>query len=130
MKIVYIKETEETNDIIKRILLKIKVFFNIIKIENDNIYCLPIFKDCNLSKYRTKRLSSKIYKLIEKSEISRVVLSEYLNSNQLLKNYLYSGNIDILDGRYLFKSLSCKILEYIFKIKNKPIELRRGFFIG
>ena len=130
MKIIYIKESKETCDIVKRIILKMKKFLNIIKIENDNIYYLPIFKDSKLSKYRIKRLYSKIYKLLERDETSCVVLSEYLNSNQLLKNYLYSENINILDGRYLFKNMSCEILEYIFKIKNKPIELRRSIFIN
>jgi len=130
LKIVYIKETKETCDIVKRIILKIKKFLNIIKIENDNIYCLSIFKKSKLSKFRMKRLSNKIYKLLEKNETNCVVLSEHLNSNGLFKNYLYSKNINILDGRYLFKNLSCKILEYIFKIKNKPMELRRSIIIG
>ena len=130
MKVIYIRENEEISNIVKKILLKIKKVFNIIKIKNDNIYYLPILKSCNLSKYRIKKLSSKIYKLIEKNDTNCIVLSEYLNNNQLLKNYLYRENINILDGRYLFKSLSLKILEYIFKIKNKPIELRGSFFIS
>lgn len=130
MKVIYIKENEQIGNIIEKMLLKIKKFFNIIRIENDNIYYLPIVKGSNLSKRRIKRLYSRIYKLIEKEETNCVVLSEYLNTNQLLKNYLYSENINILNGRYLFKSLSFKILEYIFKIKNRPIELRRSFFVG
>jgi len=130
LKIVYIKETKETCDIVKRIILKIKKFLNIIKIKNNNIYFLSIFKKSKLSKFRMKRLSNKIYKLLEKNETNCVVLSEHLNSNGLFKKYLYCKNINILDGRYLFKNLSCKILEYIFKIKNKPMELRRSIIIG
>ena len=130
MKVIYIKEAEEISNIREKTLLKIKRIFNIIRIENDNTYCLPIFKGYNLSRYKIKRLANKIYKLIENDQTNCIVLSEYLNNSQLLKNYLYSENINILDGKYLFKSLSCKILEYIYEIKNKPIELRRGFFVG
>lgn len=130
MKIIYIKETEETCDIIKRIILRIKKIFNFVKIENsDNniIYYLPVFKDSKISKYRIKKLVNKVNTLLEKDNSNTIVLSEHLDKNQLLKNYLYAENINILDGRYLFKCLTHKILEYILKIKNKAMEFRRGF---
>ncbi len=130
MKIIYIKEAEETCDIVKRIILKIKKYLNIIKVQstNDNtIYYLPIFKNSKISKYRIKKLSNKINRLLEVDGSNNIVLSEYLNNNQLLKNYIYIENINILDGRYLFKCLTYKILEYIFKTKNIAMEFRRGF---
>lgn len=130
MKIIYIKETEETCDIIKRIILRIKKIFNFVKIENsDNniIYYLPVFKDSKISKYRIKKLVNKVNTLLEKDNSNTIVLSEHLDKNQLLKNYLYAENINILDGRYLFKCLTYNILEYIFRIKNKAMEFRRGF---
>jgi len=130
LKIIYIKETEETCDIIKRIILRIKKIFNFVKIENsDNniIYYLPVFKDSKISKYRIKKLVNKVNTLLEKDNSNTIVLSEHLDKNQLLKNYLYAENINILDGRYLFKCLTHKILEYILKIKNKAMEFRRGF---
>lgn len=133
MKIIYIKETEETCDIVKRIILRIKRFLNIIKVEkinNKKIYYLPFFKGNKISKYRTKRLANKLNKLLEADGSSNIVLSEYLDNNQLLKNYLYNENINILNGRYLFKCLTHKIIEYIFKVKNKTIELRRSFVVG
>lgn len=127
---VYIRETEETCDIVKRILLRIKRFLNIIRVEDngDNkMYYLPIFKDSKFSKYRIKKAANKINSLLERHGASNVVLSEYLDKNQLLKNYLYSKNINILNGRFLFKCLTHQIIEYIFKIKNKAVEFRRGF---
>ncbi len=127
MKIIYVRETEETSSIIQRILIHIKRFFNIINIENDTYY-IPVFLRSKLSKHTIKRLTSKINLLLEKHNSTTVALSEYLNSNKLFKNYLYSNNISILDGRFLFKCLIYKIVEYIFKIKNKQIELRRNFF--
>ncbi len=131
MKIIYIKETEQTCDIVKAIMLKIKKFFNFIKIENIEeraIYYLPIFKDTKISKYRIKKFSNKINKLLERDGANTIVLSENLTNNQLLKIYLFSKNINILDGRLLFKCLTNKILEYIYKVKNKKIELRRSSY--
>jgi len=133
LNVIYIKEREDTCDIIKRIMIKMKKFLNIIKIQNINnslIYELPIFKDCKISKYRIRKLSNRINKLLEKDGSNCIVLSEYLNGKQLLKNYLYIENINILNGRYLFKCLTYKILEYIFKIRNKQMEFRRNFIVN
>jgi len=132
LKVVYIKETENTHDVIKRILVRIKKFLNIIKVEKDNITMLylPIFKGSKISKYRIKGLSNKINKVLEREDTSIIVLSEYLNNNQLLKNYLYSNNINILDGKFLFKCLINKVINYIFKIKNITKEIRKSYIIN
>ncbi len=127
MKIIYIKETEKTYSIIEKMLLNLKKFLNIVKVKDNNMYYLPVFKGSKLSEYRIKRLTNKINSLLEIDGTSTVALSEYLNSNQLIKNYLYSKNIDILNGRFLFKCFICEIIEYIFKIKNKAMEFRRSF---
>ena len=129
LKIIYIKEYKETSNIKKRILLNIKKILNIIKIKN-NTYYLPIFKDTKLSKYRIKKITNKINRLLEKDGANSIAISEYLYSNQLFKNYLYSNNINILNGRYLFKCLTYQIIEYILKTKNKEMEFRRSFFFN
>lgn len=126
----YIRESEKTGDIVKRILLHIKRRLNIIKVEHseENKMCyLPVFKETKLSKRRVKRISNKINSLLEREGISNIVLSEYLDDNQLFKNCLYSKNINILDGRFLFKCLTYQIIEHVFKIKNKAMEFRRSF---
>ena len=133
MKSIYVKETDETCDFIKRFLLEIKKIFNIVKVDNNTnkiIYNIPIFKDNKTSKYRIKKLSNKINKLLERDGSNTIVLSENLGNNQLLKNYLFAQNINILDGRYLFKCLTYKVLEYIFKIRKKKMELRRNYYIN
>ena len=130
MKIIFIKETKNKCDFIKRSWFKIEKILNIIKTETINnsiVYSLPILRTSKISQYRIKKLSDKINKLLEKDGANTIVLSEGLYKNELLKNYLYSFNINILDGRYLFKCLTYETLEYIFKIKNKKIELRRSF---
>lgn len=127
MKIIYIKEIEETCDIVKIIIIKIRKALNIIKTKyyNDKkIYYLPIFRNKKTSKYRIKKLVNKINELLEKDGAGNVVLSECLENNKLLKNYLYGKNINILNGTFLFKSLIYKILEYIFEVRNKEIKYR------
>ena len=133
MKIIYIKETEETCDIVKRIIIIIKRIFNFIKIENINeriIYYLPVFKNSKISRRRIKKIANRIIRLLEVDASNNIVLSEYLNNNQLLKNHLYNENINILDGRGLFKCLTFKTLEYICNIKDKKIELRRSIYLS
>lgn len=125
MKIIFIREIEETCDIVKRIIIKLKKFFNNIKIENTNgniVYNLPIYRESKISKYRIKKICNKINKLLERDGVNAIVLSKYLGRNELLKNYLYSKNIHILNGRYLFKCLTYETLEYIYKVKNIKME--------
>ena len=127
MKVCYIREKEETCDFIKRIWLRIKRLFNIIEIKEENdklIYYLPIFSDTKISKYKIKRLTKKIVGKIEDEGINNIALSKKLEENELLKMSFYSNNINILDGRYLFKCLSYELIEYVLKIKNKKIQER------
>ena len=127
MRVVYIKETDKTCDIVKVIVIKIRKILNIIKMQEDKkkiIYYIPVFNDTKISKLRTKKIVKKIIKLLEKEETYNVALSECLENNELFKNYLYSGNINILDGRFLFKCLINKILKYLFEITDK--EMKRG----
>lgn len=133
MNVIYVREIEETSNIIKRIISKIKKILNIIKIENNDnntIYYLPIYKNSKVSKYRTKKICKKIKKILEQNGKNTVALSRYLGNKQLLKNYLYSNNINILNGRHFFKYLIPNILEYIFKIKQQKMELRRSNYLN
>lgn len=128
MKICYIKEKEETCDFVKRIILRIKRYFNIIEVKESEeklIYNLPIFKNTKLSKYRINKLCKKIADKLNNQGITNIVLSKHLETVKLLKLKLYCKNLNILDGRLLFKSLIYEIIEYILKIKGKKIEERR-----
>lgn len=133
LKAIYISETMQTCDFVKRFILSIKRIFNIVKIDNikgKTIFYLPIYQNNRLSKYRIKKISKKIINLLKKEGISDIVLSNYLETVDLLKNNLYSNNLNILDGRYLFKCLSYKVIEYIFKLKKKTMKLRRSFIVN
>ncbi len=125
MKFVYIKETNQTCDIIKRIILKIKYFFNIIDIktvQNKIIYLLPIYFNKNINEHRINKISKKIISKLEKDGVRNIILSKYIGTIKQLKNNLYSANVNILDGRYLFKCLSYDIINYISKRKNEDIK--------
>ena len=118
MKICYIKEMNETCDFVKRILIKIKKLFNIVEFSEDKgktTIILPLFKS-NIIK--DKKINRKLYD----NNIENVVLSNYLEENEILKQKLYCQNINILDGRYLFYLLIPEIVDYILKRQKKKLE--------
>ena len=133
LKVIYIRESESKNSFLYKIKLLFKKCFNVFNkeiIDEKVIYFLPVICSKNISKYRVKKLVNKLNKVLEKEESSVVVLSEYLYNNSLFKNYLYSNNIHILNGRFLFKCLIYKIIEYLFNIKNIEMRFRRNYFIN
>ena len=126
MKMGYIRETEEINGFFKKLnFIKNRIFniINLEKNENKDIYYLPIDKNTKISKYEVKRILKKLIKILEKNGIYNVAISKYLDNINNFKTYLYSQNINILDGKYLFKCLVYDILIYIFNKRNKHIEL-------
>lgn len=130
LNICYIKETEETCDFVKRILVKIKRFFNIIELKKDNgktIIVLPILKSSKIKNKKIIKISKRINKKLYDSNIENVVLSNILSNNILLKQKLYEQNINILNGRYLFNLLVPEVIEYILKRQKKKIENRRNY---
>lgn len=125
MKFAYIEEKLNANNFINKVITKIKCFFNVIDKESNDkytIYYLPISGNDKTRKSIIKRLSNKLIMSLENSGINTIVLSSKMQQLIYLKNNLFSQNINILDGRYLFKILSIQIIEYILKIKNENIE--------
>ena len=125
MKTIFIKEMDRKRKIVEKIINKLKYIFNkidIIEEKNNKIYVLPIYANKKLKKYKIKNIAKKIVKKLEQEGTNKVILSESLKSIVLLKNCLYSENINILNGRYLFKCLPIEIIEYILKFKNEKIE--------
>ena len=102
-------------------MIKIKIFYiekmdkhkrfgKKIEIQNDNIkiyYNLEIEKNIK-----------KIIKNLLKQEIYNVVLDKSLWDNDKFKNYLYSNNINIIDGKWLKKYMTLDILNYIITKKQ------------
>lgn len=128
MKIGYIRETEESKSFLEKLNLFFKKIFNIIdvKIENGKIiYYLPISNKTKLTTYRIRRILKKLVIILEKEGIYNIAVSKYLSKDEF-KLYLYSQNINILNGRYLYKCLVYDLLKYIFDKSKKQMELRRG----
>lgn len=57
------------------------------------------------------------------------MLCKELNKNEEFKNNIYSKNINILDGRWLYNFLLNDILIYILKLKNTEIEKQEIYIL-
>ncbi len=111
-----IEESDKPNRIFR--MLKI------IKID-DNKIILPINNEETNRKYQHK-LAEKTYKVLEKTNSNKVVVSKKINEYNYFTNYLNSLNIDIVDGKWLFKIMIPNILNYIierYELKKQEIEL-------
>lgn len=127
MNICYISETHETCDFVKRIVIKIKKIFNIVEFSEDNgktTITLPLFKSNRIRNKKIIKIAKRINKKLYDNNIENVVLSNYLEKNEILKQKLYCQNINILDGRYLFYLLIPEIIEYI--LKRQKVKLQNG----
>lgn len=127
MNICYISEMHETCDFVKRIVIKIKKIFNIIEFNEDNgktTITLPLFKSNKIRNKKIIKIAKRINKKLYDNNIENVVLSNYLEGNEILKQKLYCQNINILDGRYLFYLLIPEIIEYI--LKRQKVKLQNG----
>ena len=89
---------------------KHKRFGKKIEIQNDNI---KIYYNLE-----TEKNIKKIIKNLLKQEIYNVVLDKSLWDNDKFKNYLYSNNINIVDGKWLKKYMTLDILNYIITKKQ------------
>lgn len=118
MTLFFIQESKEQNkfkSIINRILNKIeektdgnKMFLTLpIKIVEAH-GCAPK-KTKEIKPKKIKKITNKL----EKYNIKTAILSDELYDIESLKNSLYAKNINILDGRFLFKCLTEKIVDYI-----------------
>ncbi|MGN1302018.1 MAG: hypothetical protein ACI4U9_05835 [Clostridia bacterium] len=112
MAIFFIEERKEKNKYklkINNLLSKIEE-----KADGDRVFLsLPIKED----KIKEKKIK-KLVKQMQKYKIKTAVLSENLYNIEILKNELYSMNINILDGKYLFKLLTEETIKYICKKTN------------
>lgn len=117
MALFFLQESKEKD----KYKLKLKSILN--KIEEKNagnkfFLTLPVSVD-------NKIKDKKFIKLVEqlgKYKMKTVVLSEGLYNIEVIKNNLYSRNIDILDGKFLFKLLTEEIIHYLCKKIRKNIE--------
>lgn len=124
MGIVYIKEYENNSKIKK----SIAQILNYVKIENK---AEKVFYNIAINENKKNiKLNKKINRYLKESNSNTVVLSNNLLKNEQLKNALYENNINILDGRKLFKILSYDILKEIYRYKKSDIKNRKYIYTG
>ena len=117
MALFFLQESKEKN----KYKLKIKNMLNKIEEkhkENKVFLNLPVNVD---NKIKDKKFI-KLVEQLENYNIKTIVLSERLYNIEVLKNNLYASNIDVLDGKYLFKLLTEEIINYLCKKIRKNIE--------
>lgn len=129
MRICYIKQAENVDEYInytsklnikfmKNIIMNVKRILGIITIKpiGDGILFFVPYKKKNEIK-----LADKIAKKLQYYNIENIVIENKLQSDNF-KNILYEYNINILNGRWLFKFLLIDILKYISNLKNEKLE--------
>lgn len=113
--VVYIKQTEHI-----KLINKVFKISKIKEIDNRTVIYLPMNEKTR--KRRQERIIKKLSEYLYKNSIKNVVLENKLMSNELVKNILYSNNINILDGTKLSKFLVYNVIQKIYKYKNKNIQ--------
>lgn len=104
----YIQETDKPNIIFK--------VFNIIQLKDDKII-LPIEEE-KIPTKKAKKLANKTNKILKEAISKKVVISKKIKKQEEYTNFLHTYNLDIIDGKWLYETLSCKILDYILKKKQ------------
>ena len=119
-----IEDLSKINNKTKKIIYFFRNLFIIIGIEklNNNIICyIPKNYIKIIYKFIAKIVSKKICNVLYDNNINNVVLSNKLKTNNIIINAIQSENIEILDGRELFKDLILKIIEYVLSLQNEDI---------
>lgn len=98
--------------------------FNIIQLQEDKII-LPIHEK-KISSRKAQKLAQKTKKILDKTISKRIVLSENIQNQEEYINLLHTYDFDIIEGKWLFEVLSCKVLDYILEkkeIKKEEVQI-------
>lgn len=98
----------------------IQKLFNMIELEGNKII-LPIDEKGMKSK-QAQKLAKKTKKIFEKAKSKKIVISEKVQEQEEYRNLLDTYDLEIVEGRWLFEVLSCKVLEAIVKKQNRKKE--------
>lgn len=104
----YVQEADKPNFIFR--------IFNIIQLKEDKII-LPI-DEKKISSRKAQKLAKKTKKILDKTISTKIVISEKIQKQKEYVNLLHTYSIELINGKWLFEVLSCKILEYILGKKG------------
>lgn len=79
-----------------------------------------------MSLKKAKKLANKTQKILDKTNCKKVIISKWIKTQEYYKNYLYSNELDIVEGKWLFEVLSSQVLAYIVnkkKIKKEETQV-------
>ena len=104
----YIQESDKPSCILN--------FFNIIKLD-DNKIILPI-SDEEVSDKKAEKLAIRTKAILDETSCKKIVISKKIKRNQNYINKLHTYQYEISDGKWLFKALTDKVLDYIVEKKK------------
>lgn len=104
----FIKENDKPNKILE--------LLNIVKLEGNKII-LPVNRE-NIVNKKTKKIADKAVKILNQTNCNKVIISKNIKRYEDFMNYLFSNNIDIVEGKWLFEVLEYDIIKYIQEKKN------------
>lgn len=104
---------------------KIRKIFNIVELEQNRVI-LPITKseieNGKLSQKKAQILAKNIVNKLKNAIGNNVILSKEIKKQKNLVNYLYSQNMNIIDGKWLFGILSDEAITYVVNKKRMKKE--------
>lgn len=104
---------------------KICKIFNIVELEQNRVI-LPITKseieNGKLSQKKAQILAKNIVNKLKNAIGNNVILSKEIKKQKNLVNYLYSQNMNIIDGKWLFGILSDEAITYVVNKKKMKKE--------
>lgn len=112
----YIQETDKPKLILKML--------NIPIVKEDKII-LPIEEE-KISIKKAERLAKRTIAILEKANNQKIVLSKKTSKQEDYVNFLNSYGAKIIEGRWLFKALTLKALDYVVekkRLKKEEIQL-------
>ncbi len=112
----YIQETDKPRAITK--------LFNIVQAKEDKLI-LPIGEE-KISIKKSEKLAQKTIKILEKTNSKKIVLSKKISKQEEYVNFLHSYGTKIIEGKWLFKALTLKVLDYVVekkRLKKEEIQI-------
>lgn len=112
----YIQEADKPSFILK--------ILSIPKVKEDKII-LPIGEE-KISIKKAERLAKRTIAILEKANNQKIVLSKKTSKQEDYVNFLNSYGAKIIEGRWLFKALTLKALDYVVekkRLKKEEIQI-------
>lgn len=94
--------------------------FSIINIKQNQLL-LPVTGE-TISLAKEQKLARKLIRFFEQAHGKKVVISSTIKQYSNLVNYLQEANLQIMDGKWLFRMLAIESLAFLLQTQNKKWE--------